>query len=322
MAKEGKAKLYALQPQAGSLMQSIVLRTKGGKLIVFDGGLASAGKNEGAYMPAALRAIAGVAEGERVEVEAWFLSHAHKDHFWELNKTLRHATEDRAFFIKGIYFDFPPYGSEEYPYDTEDAEQLRELKESLEQFAAARGIEYAEQSYYDERNGKEINAKTIADGSAGMEIDGVRLEFLQTWDFSCRGNINDTSLVLRIWAEGKSVLLLHDAHVAAGNRLLARYGDRLKSDIVQTAHHGQRGVTKEVYDAIRATTRIWCAPIWVWEDVAKYEIGKTRSWVNGGVDFTEPRATDIVCCAYAEYPEERSSVAAWKRVVEGMSVPL
>ena len=72
--------LYQLAPEKNSLLQSYVIKTENGKLIVIDGGVDGAGKDHPAYMPAALRAIAGVGEGDYFEVEAWFLSHAHKDH--------------------------------------------------------------------------------------------------------------------------------------------------------------------------------------------------------------------------------------------------
>ncbi len=318
----GKARLYCLMPQANSLMQSFVLRTEHGKLIVLDGGVDSAGKDEAAYMPAALRAIAGVGQNDYVEVEAWFLSHAHKDHFRELSKTLTEYYNDENFFVKNFYFDFPNFNTEEYPYDTGDDAYLEVLSLSMDLYAEARNIPVVGDSYYDDLNGAVINADTIANGSADMEIDGVRIEFLQTWDISNGTDINDNSLIMRMWIDGQSVLFLSDAHTAAGESLLKKYGLKLQSDIVQMAHHGQRGVGKEVYDAVDAKVRIWNTPLWVWNNTTDYEIGTTRSWVNGGKDFTVGGKRDIVCCLYKKYPSNRTSVEAWKKVVNGMSIPL
>ena len=95
----GAVKLYQLAPENQSLMESYVFKTASGKLIVIDGGIDGAGKDREPYLPAALRAIAGVGEGEYFEVEAWFLSHAHKDHFNELAKLLNAYTANSNFKI-------------------------------------------------------------------------------------------------------------------------------------------------------------------------------------------------------------------------------
>ncbi len=317
-----EVRLYSLMPESGSLMQSFVLRTKHGKLIVLDGGIDGTGLEAAAYMPAALRAIAGVGQDDYVEVEAWILSHAHKDHFNELRKTLDQYTDDTNFVIKDFYFDFPDYGTEAYPYANADSPYLEKLKESLNHYAEVRGISVTEGStYYEDLNGAYVNAETIANGCE-LNIDGVRIEFLQTWSVSDGANINDNSLVVRMWVEGQSILFLQDTATAKGLTLLNTYGDELKSDIVQMAHHGQGGVSKVVYDQIDAAVRIWPTPLWVWNNVDTYAIEDTRQWVNGGVDFTADSEWDIVTCLYDAFPQNRARVNAWARVIEGMSIPL
>ena len=61
-------------------------------------------------------------------------------------------------------------------------------------------------------------------------------------------------------------MFMGDAGEIAGKRLVARYGDALKSDICQPAHHGQDGATEEVYQAIAPTACLWCTPDWLWEN--------------------------------------------------------
>ncbi len=319
-----EVRLYSLMPEKGSLMQSFVLRTEHGKLIVIDGGIDGDGFEKKAYMPAALRAIAGVEDAEYVEVEAWFLSHAHKDHFGELLKTLNEYTDDKNFVINNFYFDFPDYTTDEFPADTNDREQLEQLKAALDYYAEARGISVSEGStYYDDINGAVINQKSIEEGYE-MNIDGVRIEFLQTWSKSDGTNVNDSSLVMRMWVEGQSILFLQDTGAGKGNKLLQKYNDNLKSDIVQMAHHGQGGVNKPVYKKIDASVRIWPTPLWVWNNTKMYAIGTTRKWINGGKDFTDASENDIVTCLYDRYPtaREREKVSGWKDVIDGMSIPL
>ncbi len=318
-----EVRLYCLTPDSGALMQSFVIRTEHGKLIVLDGGIDGGGNLDAApYMPAALRAIAGVGQKDPVEVEAWILSHAHKDHFNELRKTLETCRNDENFTVKQFIFDFPAYESEEYPSSNADSGYLEHLKNALNAYAEARGLPVSEGStYYDDINGAFANAESIKNGCE-LEIDGVRLEFLQTWSKSDGGVINDNSLVMRAWVEGQSILFLQDTATAKGLTLLNTYGDRLKSDIVQMAHHGQGGVSKVVYDKIDASVRIWPTPLWVWNNTATYAIEDTRQWVNGGKDFTTSSEWDIVTCLYEKYPVSRARVTDWEKVLEYQSIPL
>ncbi len=321
--EQGTARLFVLAPEPRSLMQSVVIRTASGKLIVLDGGIDGEGLDAKAYMPAALRAIAGVEDTGSVEVEAWILSHAHRDHFHELTKTLTECADDKNFVVKNIYFDFPEYKSAEYPYTSPgDEPYLEQFQLAIDRYAEARDIPVAEGStFYNDLNGAYANVASIAAGCE-LLIDGVRLEFLQTWNAADGKNTNDTALVLRAWVGGQSILFLQDAATAAGIRLIERYGDALKSDIVQMAHHGQAGVCKPVYDMVQAKVRIWTTPIWVWNDTSRYEIGENRKWVHGGEDFTTASEYDIVTCLYDAYPSDSTKVSAWKEVINSMSFSL
>ncbi len=317
-----EVRLYSLMPENSSLMQSFVIRTKHGKLIVLDGGIDGTGLDAKAYMPAALRAIAGVGQKGYVEVEAWILSHAHKDHFNELRKTLEEYKNDENFVVKQFIFDFPAYESTAYPASNADSGYLEYLKSAMNAYAEARGLPVTEGStYYDDVNGAFANARSIA-GGCEMEIDGVRLEFLQTWRKEDGGNINNNSLIVRAWVEGQSILFLQDTAVERGLSLIETYGDAIKSDIVQMAHHGQGGVSKPVYDRIDAAVRIWPTPLWVWNNTATYAIEDTRMWVNGGKDFSGDSEWDIVTCLYDKYPTARNRVSEWEKVLEYQSILL
>ncbi len=318
----GTARLFALAPEPNSLMQSFVIRTENGKLIVIDGGIEGEGQNAKAYMPAALRAIAGVGQTDLVEVEAWILSHAHLDHYGELTKTLTEYANDENFVIKQFIFDFPDFGSTEYPTAHSGQSYLDLLKNAMNAFAEARELPITNGStYYDDVNGAFANAASIAEGCE-LEIDGIRLEFLQTWRKEDGTNINNNSLVMRAWVEGQSILFLQDTAVERGMTLVDTYGDAIKSDIVQMAHHGQGGVDKAAYDAIAAKVRIWNTPIWVWNDPGRYEIGATREWVHGGEEFTASSEWDIVTCLYEKYPTTPTSMSSWAAVLAYQSIPL
>ena len=312
--------LYQLAPEKNSLMQSYVIKTANGKLIVIDGGIDGEGKDRAPYMPAALRSILGLEEGEYFEVEAWFLSHAHKDHMYELSKMMRDYTADSNYKINNIYFDFPEFGSEEYPAANGDME-ISQIRENMNKYGQVIGAEVKDGStYYDDLNGAFINRDSVAKGLS-FEIDGVKIDVLQTWDpADGTSNMNDTSLVLRAWIGEQSVLFLNDRGSSGGRRLLTTYGDGLKSDIVQMAHHGQAGVNKDVYMAIDAEVHLWPTPIWVWNNANHtYQIDDVREWLYGET-FYKDSEYDIVSCLYDRYPSASTKVLPWDRVIDGMKI--
>ena len=312
--------LYQLAPEKNSLMQSYVIKTANGKLIVIDGGIDGEGKDRAPYMPAALRAILGLKDGEYFEVEAWFLSHAHKDHMYELSKMMRDYTADSNYKINNIYFDFPEFGSAEYPGQNADIE-ISQIKENMNKYGEVIGATVKEGStYYDDLNGAVINKDAVAKGLS-FEIDGVKIDVLQTWDpADGTSNVNDTSLVLRFHIGEQTVLFLNDLGNIGGRRLLTTYGDQLKSDIVQMAHHGQAGVNKDVYKAIGANVHLWPTPIWVWNNANQtYQIDEVRTWLYGE-SFLEADEHNIVAGKYKKYPPRLNLISAWEKVLDYMKI--
>jgi hypothetical protein len=91
----------------------------------------------------------------------------------------------------------------------------------------------------------------------------VKMEILCTADEiyydGASNDGNNASIVSRVYKEGgKSVMFLGDAGDDVSTRLIPMYGDYLKSDICQAAHHGVEDFTIEAYRLIRAA--IWFYP--------------------------------------------------------------
>ena len=78
--------------------------------------------------------------------------------------------------------------------------------------------------------------------------------------------VNNISMIFRLTVENQTVLFLGDSGVEQGNELLKMHGDNLKSDMVQMSHHGQNGVSKEVYEAINPSACLWPTPKWLYEN--------------------------------------------------------
>lgn len=90
---------------------------------------------------------------------------------------------------------------------------------------------------------------TIPRTGDAFDVDGMRIEVVTTWeDLSEVDDPNDTSMILMIYAEGQKILILGDAYPNAANNAVRNYGDKLKCDFCQVAHHGLDGCTVELYE--------------------------------------------------------------------------
>jgi glyoxylase-like metal-dependent hydrolase (beta-lactamase superfamily II) len=313
-----KIEIYQLAPVPGALMHSYLIKTPNGKLVMMDGGNEER-YMEKAYLSTAIRALLGIGEKDYFEIEAWFLTHGHDDHYGEMSMMLKEYDKYSNYKINNIYFDFPDFINS--PWKDYNLSSLNNLKDRLDNYAKINGIDCGGKRYYDLLNGAVINSKSVEDGLT-ITIDGVNFEILQTYD-ETDDQVNGNSLVIRVQdcnKKSKTCLFLGDASVVSGERLLKKYGKKLKSDIVQLAHHGQAGVDKPVYDAVDAELRLWPIPNWVWNDRTRFKTEETRRWFN--IDLENVGKSDFISCLYEKYPENYLSIDSWKECLDGMKIVL
>jgi beta-lactamase superfamily II metal-dependent hydrolase len=246
-----------LATTTGTQMNSFLIRTESGKTILMDGGF----REDAPKLLEALRRQTG---SDVPHIDAWFLSHVHGDHIRCLFEMMEHHREE--FTLGKLYFNFPSlqFMERNEPGDAPDAETFYSL---LPLFAKETCI--------------------VSQGDR-YEIGEATFDVLYCPNPAFTQNAgNNSSVILRMTLGGKTFLFLGDAGVEEGDALLALYGDGLQSDYCQMAHHGQNGVEKRVYDAIRPKGCFWCTPLWLWEN----DIGKgynTHVWktvtVRGWMD--------------------------------------
>ena len=239
--KEGitmKNRIYMLTSESNRQMNSFIVTTEEGGLIVIDGGY----DFDAPKLLSKLREISGQAVPH---IDAWFFSHAHDDHISAFNKIVEDDRGEVEF--DRVYYNFPSLQFFE-KYESNEAHALKKFYENLPKFADKICIVYQSDEY---------------------EVKGAKFEYLYTADpiykFNC---INNSTSVFRMTLGGKTVLFLGDLGIDAGKKLLSMQGDNLKSDMVQMAHHGQDGVDFDVYQAIAPTECIWCTPDWLWNNDA------------------------------------------------------
>jgi len=340
MSRENNVCIYQLAPEPDSLMMSYVIVTPNKKVVVIDGGISGVGYDSPPYLPSAIRAILELPENGYFEIDAWFLSHEHNDHYRELDKIMLGWKESDNFKINNIYFDFPEFVTEWKTQGGEgdyDMQSLPALKDGFEHYYSVCGFDGidgadiprekwqsdgSEHYYYNLVNGAVINAESVRRGLT-INIDGVAFRVLATWGPESRV-VNSTSIIVRMTYGEHSVLFLGDAFIDNGDRLLRDFPvNELRSEYVQMAHHGQSGPDCRFYTEIgtKESIRLWPTPRWVWnvykaENHIKTDV--TRSWLELPEDYNEFAAQglletgrDFVAGLYKHYPAVPSERAAW-----------
>ena len=68
---------------------------------------------------------------------------------------------------------------------------------------------------------------------------------------------NNSTTVTRLYLNGQTMLMLGDIQAVGCNVMVPMYGNYLKSDIVQVAHHGEIGATRDLYVKAAPTYLVW-----------------------------------------------------------------
>ncbi len=238
-----KFTLWQLASQGSSQMNSYVIQTAGGKLIVVDGG----NTVDGSYLKNFLAARGN-------HVHSWFISHPHKDHLDALSWILENQGD---LIIDEIYAAIP---SAEYLDDGNAVQAVQTFTNAL----ATAGRSY-----------------TAPNTGDLFNVDEITIEILSGGYLIPNGNaVNDNSVIMRVSDLTKTVLFTGDLGWDGGDKALVEVDHgKLKSDYVQMCHHGQRGANKNFYEVVDADYALWPTPPWLW-DGGRYETLKNRQWMD------------------------------------------
>ncbi len=228
----GRFTLWQLPPQTHSQNMCYVLRSDAGRLIVIDGGTSG----DAGYLRGFLAAL-----GNRVD--AWFISHAHDDHYDAVTAILK---KPGKLEIDKFYGSLP-----------EDEWIKKNEPQSLGRAVAFnRAVKDSGHRVSELRLGQVLH------------VDGIRIEILGVKNPEITPNaINNSSVVMRVSDRDKKVLFTGDLGVQGGRKLMKTpYAKQLTADYVQMAHHGQNGTDENFYKAVGAKQCLWPTPRWLWDN--------------------------------------------------------
>lgn len=242
--------LWQLESQINTIGNSYVIRTVNGKVIVMDGGY------DKDYLRGFIDALGG-------EVEAWIISHPHDDHMTALSKMLENLN---GLKISKVYHSRFP----DELIDSEDANTAELTRKFYSLLDNATDIEVIDCNCGDE-----------------FEIDGVNFKVLSEKNPEIRG-YNDSSMVVKVWDNKKSIIFLGDLAVKGGQKLLdSEYAKDLECDYLQMAHHGQDGCDKHFYETVKFRACLWPSPSWVYNNdqgggfnTGRLKTVEVRNWMK------------------------------------------
>jgi len=245
----GGAAAYFLPSVTGAQSLSCVVQSEDGRVFVIDGGW-------GGDAPLIEEFIAGLLP-DRPAVTLWFITHAHMDHIGALVEVMRRGRLAVQAVCHALH---PPELWEAWDKRTDMAVYS----------ALYRGFSEQDVQRLQPREGDVFRFGTLA------------FEVLRMPDPSITTNFgNNSSVVYRMTAGGKSILFLGDLGEEGGDALMRAAGDRLRSDAVVMAHHGQNGVKESFYQAVSPRVAFWPAPEWLWNnDWPQLRTRETRAWMS------------------------------------------
>lgn len=215
--------------------QLFVIKLADNSVIIIDGGTYyQMTENVAADLNSFLRTITGVADGEKVRIADWHITHAHGDHYSGFARFLMNYHE--GYELERMSYNF----------NYREDDMVKFFNEYLK-------VWYEDVKYYRPHTGESIQLADVKfdflytyEDSISAETGNIILDPVPLmWGGTPKVDQNNSSTVVRITFDQKTLLLTGDIVLVAQDALITNYSDAaLKSDILQVAHHGLNPLDK------------------------------------------------------------------------------
>lgn len=172
---------------------------------------------------------------DNIVIAAWIFTHAHSDHVGAFCTFAGSSLKDKVTIQNFLYH----FTTDAQYKAANDSGALGNVRSAMRKYPTAGNIK--------------------AQSGQVLYVGGAEIEILFTFadmEPTVLGDHNTTSIVLRFTVQDNTLLVTGDASNKSCNYLVRKYGDYLRSDIAQIAHHGYNG-TKEFYETVDADTLLW-----------------------------------------------------------------
>ena len=227
---------------------SLIYRMDDGSFIIVDGGYADKRSVEAKKL---LEILKEQSPHEKPVIAAWLFSHPHGDHIGTFNDFAR-LYHDQVE-IEQIICNFP----------SEEELLLSDKQVVVPSHYKVIGLGYNEINsgyYFKEAMETYYTDVPVVKPHTGnvFYIRNAKIEVLYTHEDLYPNSVvthatNSCSVIYKVHIGDQSMLLLGDATEIAGDTLLRQFGDYVKSDIMQIAHHGFGGGTVRLYERVDPT---------------------------------------------------------------------
>ncbi len=233
--------IYFLKDVENRQQLSLIIKSKNGKVLVFDGGWGE----DAPRLTSLIKELGGT-------VNYWFITHGDPDHVGALYEIA--ADDDLmgikierivySFFKKEIY---SVLGVEEPWFYEALITRFMDLSEK-KNIAILNDLSLDQVIKIDD-----VSVRIISDTRHLYRVDNY-------FD-------NNSSCCYKIIMNDKSITVLGDIAKDASDYILRlNAADTLKSDIVVMSHHGQDGAKMDLYEAISPEICLWGTPDWLYEN--------------------------------------------------------
>lgn len=233
---ESKITQMTLDYASGNFGMCYIVTLEDGSFIIFDGG-GRAGGIDHIRLYNLLVKLNERPDG-KIVIAAWILTHSHQDHYV-------------------VFSNFcNKYGSK-----VTIEQHISNVPDTIVRYNSGNPGGHMEDGTFDDAR-TAVGGFTQVKPYTGMKfwVRNAEIDILYTHEALYPDVLrifNNSTMVMKMTIGGQEVMWLGDIQTEGSNVICDMYGNTLKSDIVQVAHHGGNGATKEFYGLINPAIAFW-----------------------------------------------------------------